>query len=269
MNFILRKVEWKKLLYPDLPNSATSEGWNEWNKQARMKKVRWFFADTLPYSFSKLIIWPVGRVKDWIRYRTTSKYHIIKLDHEPGYMEASERLLYSGFTILRKFVEGEKAWMQHISNSSSVDIDFMDAVLVARKEKKIWKRADKRQYAMKYLDWEISLAKENEESSEITMSDNPQSFIASEIKELYVWWKDIRPVRIDPYENKYYVLYHESRSKRNADESPLFGEDDDTPEERDNMLKGHKLSDILSKSNSNDDEEMFIRLIKIREGLWT
>ena len=111
------KVDLKKILYPDLPDAETSQGWNAWNKKAQEKKIRWFFADTLPMKISTSIIWPFERAKNWVRYRTTTKYHVLNLDHEPGYLEPACRILYSNFTILRKFVEGEKAWMQHICDN--------------------------------------------------------------------------------------------------------------------------------------------------------
>jgi hypothetical protein len=68
--------------------------------------------------------------------------------------------------------------------------------------------------------------------------DNKQSHCAQEQKELYLWWKDIRPTRVDPFDN---VIWDDPNKSRFDAEEEQFEE----------------------------DTEMLIRLMKIRRSLWT
>lgn len=92
-----------------------------------------------------------------------------------------------------------------------------------------------------YLKWEASLVYE-EEYSELYKKGEPthQAITAKEIIELYYWWKYIRPNRIDPYD--------------------MYDED-----EEDWCIK----VDEMENKYYMEDEEMLIRLIKVRNGLWT
>ena len=83
-----------------------------------------------------------------------------------------------------------------------------------------------------------------------------QAIVAQEIKTLYDWWKYERPKRIDPYEIK-------------------AGANSDKVNKEEHLIPSHtpesviKLRRELEKKYFNEDTEMLIRLIRIRDGLWT
>lgn len=187
-------------------------------------------------------------IERWIAYRTYDKYHIIKTDLSPDYYDADTRILHSNFNILTDFVENEKGSLEFFYGSFE-------------RPKKKWyerrvkydslSRKEKRTLGMKFLDWEIN----NDEQ----YFPKHQRSSAKEMKELYIWWNDERPKRVDPYD-----FYKDELDKYS--QLPLR----DMPDE----LK-KKLSPIYTKINKmeekydKEDEKMLIRLMKIRKHLWT
>ena len=98
-----------------------------------------------------------------------------------------------------------------------------------------------------HLAWEMTIP-ENE--------SRDQAKNAREIYELYEWWTIERPNRQDPWDlvddTKREELNKDSRIDSREKYNELYGE-------HDKLLKQHE----------DEDDEMFIRLIKIRKALWT
>ena len=123
--------------------------------------------------------------------------------------------------------------------------------------------------AMDYLEWAGNL--KVDESWGVNPEDETygeetyQAKGAKEILALYKWWKEVRPQRGDPYEISGWTAWCE---RRREDSLLLFAEDK-TEEER---AKTTHLLEVLRKIEEDydkEDEEMLIRLIKIRKHLWT
>jgi len=268
------KVKWKKWFYQDMPHSATSLGWHEWKVKAKKNSIRWFLADTFPTWIASTFIWPAQWKRDSFRMRFVKKMWLIDIPtlDKYEYHENDSRMLHGNFAILTQFVEQEKAWMQHLSNSweeDDEDTDFMANVKRARKDKSTWKNADKREYGLKYLDWEIGLGEEGGLN---------QSTYATEEKELYLWWKDVRPNRPDPMDVKgdkgvswtEYCALDKPKYDDDGNELDVMARMEFRSEEDKEI--SDSASEAMNKAEEEydkEDEEMLIRLIKIRKGLWT
>lgn len=68
---------------------------------------------------------------------------------------------------------------------------------------------------------------------------NKEKVLYKEILDLYIWWNHTRPIRIDPYD------------------------------QHDGTIENTKKCFNIEKEYNAEDQDMLIRLIKIRERLWT
>jgi hypothetical protein len=96
-----------------------------------------------------------------------------------------------------------------------------------------------------------------------------QAKAAKEIIELYTWWTVTYRNRPDPYEASGWTDYCEA--SRAANGGSLWGSlsADKTPElKKASKLSLNKLRKIEA-TYEKEDEQMMIRLIKIRQSLWT
>jgi len=96
-----------------------------------------------------------------------------------------------------------------------------------------------------------------------------QAKAAKEIIELYTWWTVTYRNRPDPYDASGWTAYCEA--SRAANGGSLWGSlsSDKTPEmKKMSTLSLNKLRK-LEEAYEKEDEAMMIRLIKIRQSLWT
>lgn len=185
-------------------------------------------------------------VERWIAHRTYDKYHIVKTDLQPGYYDIDTRILHSNFTLLTDFVEIEKASLQYFFASHERTKKFGSRVKFENLTK-----AQKRELGLQYLDWEIN-------NTDEPLFPERQRESAKEIKELYLWWNDVRPSRIDPYDK-----YEEELSKFSGSLETMPGKN------KKKMLALYKKIGKLEDQYEKEDETMLIRLMKVRKSLWT
>jgi hypothetical protein len=176
----------------------------------------------------------LDNIVDWIRYRTTRRnYHIVNTGLAPGYHDCDERMIHAIFNLLVDFVEIEKAWMNTwTDNAAYSKLSWFD---------RNFRRFRSPEDGIAYLNWEIN---------QCNLKD--QSDSAKEILDLYTWWKEVRPNRPDPYIEFDY------------DFSKSFGLT--TLKENRSILT--KINEIENYYHQ-EDEDMLIRLMKIRRCLWT
>lgn len=220
---------------PQKPFSATLEDWDKYDKfnNENYKFITWFTEEFLLY-LQDIIYFPYDVYKNAYAYydnRFISKTHYLQTGLTPGqHFDFDTRLLHGVFQSLVLFVEEEKAHMYKISHKNS-------------------KKLNKREAGLKYLNWEISLGEESKIQSET----------AKEVKEIYLWWKDIRPKRKDPYDvsglSKYYKNINFTLSKKKKKGKQTLG----------NLYT--KCNNIIQKYK-DEDTKMMIRIIKIRDNLW-
>lgn len=220
------------------PEAETWEGWNVWrdNYKAKHKVVYWVTEKLLNkiqnFVMFPYDLWDMFRV--YVRNRFIDKSHIVKTDLEPGvYHDFDSKILHGVFTELVDFIECEKAWMLVVFDKDAPE----------RKDFPFWSLNRWLRFGsfrnpeagIKYLEWEISLSDGSDEDKANGMYT--QSFAAKEQLELYNWWKHTHPNDLYNLDNNKTLTFEQQRLE----------------EER-----IHK-----------QEEEMLIRLIKIRGSLWT
>ena len=88
-----------------------------------------------------------------------------------------------------------------------------------------------------------------------------------ELLALYKWWTVDRPARVDPYEaSGWSALCNERREKSNGSKSFFRKKTEE------DQLKSKAILENLHKIEEQyeqEDEDMMIRLIRCRKGLWT
>jgi len=184
-------------------------------------------------------------IKYYISHRTYNRQHIIRTGLGPGFSDVVEKMLYTNFTMLVDFIEIEKAWMYYIFNQRGVHPYpwYM----------RQFKKFRSKEYGLAYLAWEMSLD---------DAINKRQRQSAQEQLELYTWWTHIRPNRIDPYDHPEYVDILNSRSKLEPNQK---GYDIQSTEIR----RVTKMVIQIEEDQEKEDNNMLVRLVKIRQGLWT
>jgi hypothetical protein len=159
---------------------------------------------------------------------------------EPGYVDVTERMLHVNFNMLKDFVEIEKAHMWKWSENSLME-----------------------QPGVSHLIWEMGL-------------EGGQAENAREIYELYDWWTNQRPYRVeDNIED--WDAYRKCSEEIYGDSDALFMSEDfitdittkDTSELRFLRKTWLDESTRIERNNLMQDEKMLVRLVKIRSALWT
>ena len=255
--------------------AKTSEGWDEWTTAAQIKhNFRYWLAEEALGHIQDFVTWPIRKVYDvkyYINNRWVSRTHSLTAhprDIKPGqWQDVGNRFLPCLFNELVDFIEIEKAW-SHIA--------WGDKEARAKYDPPFWASGWFRwrtwrcpQAGLDHLDWEITLTNSDyvDPSDKNYGKPTPQALRAMELKELYTWWTTIYRNRPDPYEASGWTAYCEA--SRLANGGSLSFRSDKTPElkkmSKDSLKKLHKIEADYEK----EDEQMMIRLIKVRHGLWT
>ena len=255
------------------PGVETAEGWDKWNKEAQAKyPIRYWSAEEGLDMLQTFIFAPIDglyNVKYYINNRWVTRTHSLTAhprDIKPGqWYDVGSRFLPCLFNELVDFVEVEQAWMQ-IAWGNKEDRAKYKAPFWATGWFR-WRTWRCPQAGLDYLDWSSSLMLDKEWGVEEGSPDHGkptgQALRAREIKELYLWWTAIRPLRVDSMEVSGWSAYCD----RKRSDGTLFSvlEKDDTVDTSAMM----KMMDEMDKAYEKEDEEMMIRLIKARDSLWT
>ena len=241
------------------PKAALSvKGWRLFNEEFKKNApIRYYFN----YKFRRDFIYPINRkyhaVRDWILYRTTHRYHFLNTGLKPGYYEIETKMLHVNFNMLKDFVEVEQAQIGYWSSDEyKIKASWCEKYIPFYYKVFPFRRPD---LGVKHFEWASTLDDPNlplYERSEI------QAIQAREILVLYKWWTEIRPYRKEiecvPYDDQ---------------GLGIFGcLDDDFNKEAEDYKAHIESMDKANKQDEdwkNEDEEMLIRLIKIRNALWT
>ena len=255
--------------------AKTSDDWHEWKIKAQEKyPIRYWIAEELLDKIQDLVTLPERKVYDmkyYINNRWVTCTHQLTAhpnDIKPGdWCDVGNRFLPCLFNELVDFVEIELAW-SNIAWSKEARVKY-NAPFYAWGWFR-WRTWRCPQAGIDHLEWERTLVWTKEE-----LGDNPlvgqrtgQAKNADEILALYKWWKEIYPNRPDPHDASGWSAYCDMLRAENGDDMGIFRSTKN--------LKTMELGDIaLKKCNEieeaykAEDEEMMIRLIKIRHALWT
>lgn len=248
-----------------------SREWREWHRAARSRHpVRYWLAEEgLDYAqrFFYYIPDRIYAVKYYVNNRWVTRTQALTAhadDITPGtWCDVGYRFLPCLFNELRNFVEVELAWW-HIAWASAEEKAKYRAPFWATGwfRWRTWRCAEA---GLDNLSWQMSLT-----NKEWCSEDHPdygkptrQAEAAREIYELYNWWVNVRPMRPEPMAVSGWSAYCDQRHR--AGES-WFDVDESNPVDTRPMLD---MMNELEAKYEKEDEDMMIRLIKIRQALWT
>jgi hypothetical protein len=260
-------------------SAGTAEQWDDWTTAAQMKhNFRYWLAEEGLGHLQDFVTWPIRKIYDvkyYINNRFVTKTHALTAharDIKPGqWCDVGNRFLPCLFNELVDFVEVELAWWQ---------IAWADPAEKAKYKAPFWATGWFRwrtwrcpQAGLDNLDWQRSLRHDTDsgwaEGDPNIGKPTPQAVKAQEVLDLYRWWKDVYPNRLDPHDASGWSEYCELKRKEHGDTGLSFMRESKNPETRAlgdaALTKTHEIE----QAYEDEDEEMMIRLIKVRHGLWT
>jgi len=257
------------------PSAATSDGWHDWeNVSKSTHRFRHWVAEEVLDAIQNFIWWPADQIyslKYYVNNRFITRTHCLTAhprDIKPGqWQDVGNRFLPCLFNELVDYVEVELAWW-HLAWEGKE----------ARKKYKapwwnfgwfrlrLWRS---KQAGLDNLEWQRALRwKETEvgEDSPNLGKLTPQAINAQEILDLYTWWTEVYPKRPDPYDASGWTEYCEKI--RILNDGRIFGSKK-TPELEEMASIALAKSTEIEQAYEKEDEDMMIRLIKVRNSLWT
>jgi hypothetical protein len=247
-------------------DAGTSEQWQEWKTDSKQKsKIRHWIAEELLDSIQNTIMFPVDvyrEIRSYIRNRWIDKPHALTADPQdikPGnWCDLAVRFLPCMFNELQKFVECEQAMMLVMYDKEAA------RKYNAPKRLRGWRS---REAGLAHLEWASELRYDDEwdESTGVRGKLTPQAKAAREIKKLYLWWVDVYRNRPDPMDASGWSDYCDMRREKGYG----FLEEDKTPEEKEIGKIALDKTREIEEAYQKEDEQMMIRLIKVRDQLWS
>ena len=255
------------------PSMASGDEWITWRKNAKTKyPIRYWLAEEGLDYVQDFITWPVRKLYDikyYVNNRWVTRTHQLTAhirDIRPGsWCDVGNRFLPCLFNELVDFVEIELAWW-HIAWAGEEDRAKYDAPFWATGWFR-WRTWRCPQAGLDSLAWQMELTNaeflddDNKHLAEPTL----QAKNAREILELYKWWTEDRPKRVDPMVASGWSDYCDRRREQDPEDWIFQG----LGENRENTDHMHKIMNELEAQYEAEDESMMIRLIKIRQALWT
>ena len=253
--------------------AGTSEEWHEWENRAKQAyPIRWWIAEEGLDYVQKFVYYIPDRLNDiryYINNRWVSRSHALTAhaqDIKPGsWCDVGNRFLPCLFNELVDFVEVEQAW-HHCMWNDEAKTKF--AVPWYRKGWLRWRTWRCPEAGMEYLKWASTLT--NKEFLQEGEKEEPtyQANSAKEIIELYTWWTVTYRNRPDPYDASGWTDHCEAmRVKYPGTFMASLNSKD--PADKKASDKAHKLLRKIEAQYEKEDEQMMIRLVKIRGSLWT
>jgi len=255
---------------------GTSEEWDAWYaSSAKAHPVRYWIAEEGLDHLQKIVYYIPDKLNDvryYINNRWVTRSHALTAhprDIAPGtWRDVGNRFLPCLFNELVDFVEIEQAW-HHCIWSDDAKTKFETPWW--RKGWLRWRTWRCPEAGMEYLKWASELVVGEDMGAEPGSKGfgepTHQAKSAKEIIELYTWWTVTYRNRPDAYEASGWSAYCEA--SRLANGGKLSWSGDKSPELKKMSNKAHKLLQKIEAAYEKEDEEMMIRLIKIRNGLWT
>ena len=255
-------------------SAGTSEEWDEWRTTAQMKhNFRYWLAEEALDAIQNFVNYPMDKLNDvryYINNRWVSKSHALTAhprDIRPGsWCDVGNRFLPCLFNELVDFVEIEQAWHYCMWNEEErvkYNVPWYRSGWLR------WRTWRCPEAGLAYLTWASTLTNEEflEEGEKHLAEPTYQAKAAKEIIELYTWWTTVYRNRPDPYEASGWTATCEASRIANGGRLN-FGTEKD-PVLKKASDKAHKLLQKIEKAYEAEDEAMMIRLIKVRQGLWT
>lgn len=256
--------------------AKTGKGWAEWEKEAKEKHpIRYWIAEEALDNIQTFVRLPIDTlysIKYYINNRWVTRTHALTAhprDIKPGaWRDLGYRFLPCLFNELQEFVEVELAWWHLCWEDKEERKKYnMPWWAVGWWRIRTWRCP---QAGLDNLKWQMSLVADDsyglKPGDEGYGEPTRQAINAKEIYDLYIWWTEIYHNRPDIYDASGWTAYCDLRRERGYS---MLDMEDKTPEEAEMCNAALDKSHQIEESYKKEDEEMMIRLIKIRESLWT
>lgn len=260
-------------------SAGTSEEWRDWKLNAKKQyPFRYWLAEQGLDHLQNIVMFIPDKlyaVKYYVNNRWVTGTHTLTAhprDIRPGsWCDVGNRFLPCLFNELVDFVEVEQAWY-NIAWDSEARKKY-HAPFYAHGWLR-WRTWRSREAGLDALRWAAALVYDEDSGVNPSHPDygqpTPQAKNAVECINLYLWWTQMRPNRLDPHDASGWSDYVNSRLNDNKNDDSVFG----IWESNDAVDKRHRTDminvvDELEQRYDQEDEDMMIRLIKLRRFLWT
>lgn len=245
----------------DKPNSLSGLGWKNWRKESqKAHPFRFWLAEEFLSHAQDFVNWPMNRlygIKYYLINRYVSRTHAMTSNLSRGqWHEFEERMLHSLFDELVNFVEIEQAHLYMIHDSEEREKYKVPWHARGWWRMRVWRCPEA---GLDHLRWAASLTNDD------NITPSHQAIAAQEQLVLYHWWKVIRPQRLDPYKASGWSDYCEQC----ADDGAFLIFHPKLPSEQKKVDDIMERMRVMEEQHDEEDESMLIRLIKIRQSLWT
>lgn len=264
------------------PKAATGKDWDNWHKIVKKSHpVRYWIAEEGLDMIQNAIWYPMDKLYDlkyYINNRWVTTTHALTAhpkDIPRGqWRDVGNRFLPCLFNELVEFVEIETAWSNVAWDKEARQKYNAPFYSFGWFRWRTWRSAEA---GIDHLKWEMTLTNEEwlEEDKKHEATLTGQATAAKEILELYTWWKEVYPNRKDPHELSGWSAWCSRRREKLKDKdedtrwSSMLDDEDDTEDEQTETRRILALCQEIEKQQNDEDEQMMIRLIKVRNKLWT
>ena len=256
--------------------AKTAEGWDEWEKRAKSAyPIRWWLAEEGLDKLQTFVMWPVDKlyaIKYYINNRWVTRTHSLTAhsrDIKPGtWSDVGYRFLPCLFNELQDFVEIELAWW-HIAWDDEAKKKYK-APFWAKGWFR-WRTWRCPEAGLDNLKMRVAYTWAEEEVSDKSLVGKPtyEAERMDEVLALYKWWTEVYRNRPDPHDASGWTEYCELKRKEHGDTGLAFMKESKNPETRALGKRALDKTHEIEEAYKQEDTEMMIRLIKIREALWT
>lgn len=261
------------------PKAETAEGWDEWHKvSSRLHPIRYWLAEEGLDHLQNFLWWPIDRIYDvkyYVNNRWISRTHALTAhprDIKPGaWCDVGNRFLPCLFNELVDFVEVELAWWHLAWEGKEARAKYRAPWWrFGWWNVRVWRCP---QAGLDNLAWQMKLVMDDSWGVTPGHKDwgkpTHQAKRAKEIHDLYIWWTQTRPARPDPYDASGWSDICDRVRQANGGGSMAGLASPKDPVLRQEQDRAHKIVQQLEEQYEKEDEKMMIRLIKIRQSLWT
>jgi hypothetical protein len=257
----------------DKPKAATGKEWGQWKRAAKeTHPIRFWIAEEGLDYIQDFVNWPADRLNDvryYINNRWVTRSHALTAhprDIRPGsWCDVGNRFLPCLFNELVDFVEVEQAWHHCIWDDEArkrYSVPWWQKNWFTRWGTQ-WRCPEA---GIDHLKWAMTLTNVDFIEEGETPEPTHQALAAKEILELYTWWKEVYPARPDVHDASGWTAYCDMRREKGYH---LLDMEDKSPEESEMCRVALDKSREIEAAYEKEDEEMMIRLIKVRQSLWT
>jgi hypothetical protein len=258
--------------------AGTSKEWRQWKKEAKAAHpFRYWLVESAMDRVEDVVKWPSKTWDDissyinnrWVTQSHTLQSHTLA---KGQWWDLDSRILHCMFDSLVDFVEIETAW-KHVACSQEAAAKYSPPWWRTRFFR--WRNWRSPEAGISHLSWEAELVYGDGDG---VRSDDPlygtpttQALSAQETLTLYHWWKDVRPLRPDPDQESGWAQLLEQRRAARGNElySILDDFEDRTPHDQEESSRRITLSHDIERKYHDEDTNMLVRLVRLRQSLWT